>query len=122
VDVSATGYYFDEVTNSVSGGPITLHAYSDLSTTSVLNVNLLSTLAYQRIQKLVTTSGKSFTDAQTQAESEVLAALNVQHGASYGPFTTLDISQNADAPRSTIPWPIPGLQGRIWSRHTRCRR
>jgi hypothetical protein len=97
VGITATGYYFDEVANTVSGGPVTLNSYSDLSKTSVLNVNLLTTLAYQRIQKLVSTSGMTFADATTQAENEVLAALNIQHGASYGPFNALDMSKGTDA-------------------------
>jgi len=94
--VNATGYYFDEVANSISSGQVTLNGYSDLSSTSVLNVNLLTTLAYQRIQTLVTKSNLTFAAAQTQGENEVLAALNILHGSSYGTFSTLDISNSSD--------------------------
>jgi hypothetical protein len=96
IGTDATGYYFDEVQNAISGGTITLNGYSDLGAATVLNVNLLTTLAYQRIQHLVTTSGKTFTNAQIQAENEVLAALEIQDGASYGPFSALDISKGTD--------------------------
>jgi hypothetical protein len=95
VGLIATGYYFDEVTGSVSDGPVTLNAYSDLSTAAALNVNLLTTLAYQRIQRLVS-SGMTFSAATTQAENEVLAAFGIQNGSSYGPFGTLDLSQDTD--------------------------
>jgi hypothetical protein len=95
IGLDATGYYFDELANSVSSGTVTLNAYSDLAADSVLNVNLLTTLAYQRIQNLVTKSNLTFVAAKTQAESEVLAALNIPSG-SYGSFGTLDISGNTD--------------------------
>src|SRR5215469_8484001 len=53
IGLNATGYYFDELANAVSSGPITLNGYADLTAQTVLNVNLLTTLAYQRIQQLV---------------------------------------------------------------------
>ena len=92
IGVNATGYYFDEAVNAISGGPITLNGYSDLSAVSVLNVNLLTTLAYQRIQNLVTKSGMSFTAATTQAQNEVLAAFSIQNGSSFGGFSLLTYS------------------------------
>jgi hypothetical protein len=95
IGVSATGYYFDEVQNAVSGGTITLYGYSNLATDTVLNVNLLTTLEYQRIQILIAKSNMSFAAARTQAESEVLAALNIPPG-SYGAFDTLDLSGSTD--------------------------
>jgi hypothetical protein len=95
IGTNASGYYFDEVANAVSTGPVTLNGYSDLSTDSVLNVNLLTTLEYQRIQNLVTKSSMTFAAARTQAENEVLTALNIPAG-SYGTFSTLDISGGTD--------------------------
>jgi uncharacterized protein YjdB/N-acetylneuraminic acid mutarotase len=91
----ATGYYFDELANAVSTGPITLNAYSDLSADSVLNVNLLTTLEYQRIQHLVTESNMTFAAARAQAETEVLAALNIPAG-SYGSFDSLNLTGSSD--------------------------
>jgi hypothetical protein len=91
----ATGYYFDEVADTVSTGPITLNAYSDLTADSVLNVNLLTTLEYQRIQNLVTQSNMTFAAARAQAETEVLAALNIPAG-SYGSFDSLNLTGSSD--------------------------
>jgi hypothetical protein len=82
IGLNATGHYYDEVVNAISGGTITLNGYSDLASASVLNVNLLTTLAYQRIQHLVA-SGMNCTAARTQAESEVLAVFHIPPG-SYG--------------------------------------
>jgi hypothetical protein len=91
----ATGYYFDEVADVVSTGPVTLYAYSDLAADSVLNVNLLTTLEYQRIQNLVTQSNMTFAAARAQAETEVLAALNIP-AAGYGSFDSLNLTGNSD--------------------------
>jgi hypothetical protein len=95
IGLLATGYYFDEVVNAISSGTVTLNAYSDLAVDSVLNVNLLTTLEYQRIQNLITKSNMTFTAARTQAETEVLAALNIPAG-SYGSFDSFDLSGSTD--------------------------
>jgi hypothetical protein len=95
IGVNASGYYFDEVQNAVSAGPITLNGYSDLATETALNVNLLTTLAYQRIQHLVVNSHLTFTAARAQAEREVLTALSIPP-ASYGTFGTLDLGGGTD--------------------------
>jgi hypothetical protein len=96
VGVVATGYYFDEVANGISSGTITLYGYSDLASDGVMNVNLLTTLAYQRIRNLVVNSHMSFAAARAQAEGEVLAALHIPAG-SYGAFGTLDLSGTSDS-------------------------
>jgi hypothetical protein len=96
IGVIATGYYFDEVTNATSDGTITLYAYSDLSAVSVLNVNLLTTLAYQRIRNLVANNGMTFAAAEAQAENEVLAAFSIHNPSGYGTFSTLDLSKGTD--------------------------
>jgi hypothetical protein len=95
IGLNATGYYFDEVQNAVSNGTVTLNGYSDLALNTVLNVNLMTTLAYQRIQVLVAKSGMTFAAARTEAENEVLAALNVPTG-SYGSFGSLDLGGSTD--------------------------
>jgi hypothetical protein len=96
IGLTASGYYLDEVTNAVSTGQITLMGYSDLSTDTVLNVNLLTTLAYQRIQFLVANSGLTFAAAKKQAEGEVLKAFHIPNPSSYGSFGTLDLSKTSD--------------------------
>lgn len=95
IGLIATGYYFDELANAVSTGPVTLNGYSDLSVDSVLNANLLTTLAYQRIQNLVTKSNMPFAAARAQAEGEVLTALGIPN-ADYGSFSTLDLGGNTN--------------------------
>lgn len=94
IGVNATGYYFDETRGRTSTAPITLSGYTDLSATSVMNVNLLTTLAYKRIEHLVANSGMSFAAAQEQAENTVLAALGVP--GNYGRLGSLDISSGTE--------------------------
>jgi hypothetical protein len=96
IGMNASGYYFDEVANAISTGPVTLDGYSDLSATPTLNLNLLTTLAYQRIRNLVTKSGLTFSAAQTQAEGEVLSAFNIQNASVYGHFSSLDLSKGTE--------------------------
>ena len=100
VSVAAAGYYFDESSGVVSSGQITLYGLSDLSADSSLNVNLLTTLAFQRIQVLITQSGLSFSAARTQAEGEVLTALGIRKGAIGTAFGTLDIAAGTDGARA----------------------
>jgi len=98
LSVNATGYYFDEVLGVVSSGPVTLTSYNDLATDSTLNVNLLTTLAYRRIENLMRNSSMTFAAARAQAEREVLKALNIPAG-SYGAFGTLDLKGNHEGDR-----------------------
>jgi hypothetical protein len=94
--MTATGAYTDEVTGTASDGPVTLRAYANLGTETVLNVNVLTTLAYTRINTLLNTNAMTFADARAQAEREVLAAFGIVVGASPGAFGSLDAGGAAD--------------------------
>ena len=94
--VTATGSYADEVTGAASDGPVTLTSYANLGSESVLNVNVLTTLAYARINTLLNTNGMTFADARAQAEREVLAAFGIVLGTSPGAFGSLDASADTD--------------------------
>ncbi len=101
IDLTATGKYYDEVVNAVSAGTVTLSSYAS-SSDAYLNVNILTTLAYQRIKTLVR-SGMTFSAARRQAENEVLIALNFRDGNSqngiFGSslnFGSLDLSKGRD--------------------------
>jgi alpha-tubulin suppressor-like RCC1 family protein len=100
VSVAAAGYYFDESSGVVSSAPITLYGLSDVSADSSLNVNLLTMLAFQRIQVLITRSGLSFSAARAQAEGEVLTALGIRKGSIGSAFGTLDIAAGTDGARA----------------------
>jgi len=85
-----SGYYRSELTGELANDQITLMAYSDLDSDRLVNVNLLTTLAGPRIEKLVqdktntATYGK-FAAARTQAQKEVLAAFRIYNAAALLP-------------------------------------
>ena len=75
--ITATGYFFNEVTGALSQGMINLNALVDLSDKSSVNVNLLTHLKSQRIQKLIE-DGKTFKEAASQAQEELMTAFGLQ--------------------------------------------
>ncbi|MBO7300171.1 MAG: leucine-rich repeat domain-containing protein [Tidjanibacter sp.] len=77
VEIIATGYYFDEVEGEISAGPLTLRSIANLEEGVQTNVNLLTTLTYNRIKNLVTNEGKEIAEAQKQAEKELYTALGI---------------------------------------------
>lgn len=76
-EMMATGYFFNEVKGSLSTGTLVLRSLVDLSDNSTVNVNILTHLKYPRIKKLIE-SGKSFKEANTQAQTELLSAFGLQ--------------------------------------------
>ena len=76
-DIIATGYYFDEVVGKISSSMLTLRSIADLEDGAATNVNILTTLTYNRIKSLVTNDGKDVTEAQNQAEKELYTALGI---------------------------------------------
>lgn len=93
VEVKANGYYYIENTGKKSESSINLQAFSQSGRR--VNVNLLTTLAYNRIKYLVH-SGLSFSDAQNRAQIEVLTALGLGNSTS-ADFTEMNIAGSGDA-------------------------
>lgn len=69
------GYYINEYTGKKSSKAITLNGLVELGDGKDININILSHLAFNRINYLVQ-EGASVADAQKQAEAEVLKAFN----------------------------------------------
>ena len=76
-EIIATGYYYDEVEGKISASPLTLRSIADLKDGAQTNVNLLTSLTYNRIKNLVTNDGKGISEAQEQAEKELYTALGI---------------------------------------------
>ena len=53
VELSADGYYFNEVSGSLSTAKLTLSALSDLTDNSSVNVNLMTHLEKKRVEYLI---------------------------------------------------------------------
>ncbi len=81
MDLNATGNYFDELLNVTSTGPVTLSSYA-INSDASLNINILTTLAYQRIKTLINKAGSltqgNFLAARLQAEKEVLNFFHIR--------------------------------------------
>jgi hypothetical protein len=90
--LTASGYYFNEVYGQVSPAQLTLQAYVNVENKNRINVNILTHLTKQRIEKLVA-NGKTIDDAKTQAEQEFLSFLG-QSSALDCEFEDMDISQS----------------------------
>lgn len=95
IELKADGFYYNEVKGEKSNAQLTLYALSDLNSTSSLNVNILSHLEKQRVEYLVK-SGIEFSEAKTQAQSEVLQIFNIEV-EEYVESELLDISKEGEA-------------------------
>jgi len=90
-EVIIEGFYFDELNGELSAAPISLRTMADLSAGTQVNVNLLTHLEKQRLSTLVS-GGADFADARARAQTEVLAAFNID-GVGLAEFGEMDVSQ-----------------------------
>ena len=63
VRLEATGYYFNLVSGSTSDSELTLVGYTDISSATTANVNVLTHLEHRRVKYLIN-SGLSFAEAK----------------------------------------------------------
>lgn len=96
VEIIATGFYFNEVTGTLSNANITLRALANLESGGNVNINLLTTLEKDRIIHLIRNEDKSFQQAKEQAETEILSIFNIsiQDGTT---FEDMDISRDGSS-------------------------
>ena len=76
--LTADGFFFNEVRGSLSTSPIKLDAIVDLSDNATVNVNVLTHLKSNRIVYLVTDEKKTFKEANSQAQNELLSQFGLQ--------------------------------------------
>jgi hypothetical protein len=95
VELAAVGYYFNEVSGSLSSAPLTLSALSDLTDSSSVNVNLMTHLEKKRVEYLMDNSKMTFAAAKTQAQTEILKFFNIDN-VTLSNSETLDISKSGD--------------------------
>jgi sugar lactone lactonase YvrE len=95
VEIITEGYYYNEVTGALSDSPLTLWVYADLKSSPKVNVNILTSLAHDRIKHLMA-AGAGFAGAAAQAQSEVLAVFAISN-SSLNDFSGMDISADGDS-------------------------
>ncbi|TBW25894.1 fibronectin type III domain-containing protein [Gramella sp. KN1008] len=77
VEIKAQGSYYNEVTGSDSENKISLIAISDISSSTTINLNVLTHLESKRVLYLLQ-EGKTFGEAKQTAQKEVLALFDLQ--------------------------------------------
>lgn len=75
--ITVNGYYRDETTGNKSSQNILLKAITDLTGRTKANVNILSSIEYDRVYHLVTKEGLTVGKAKTQAEQEIFEAFHL---------------------------------------------
>ena len=75
--VSVSGKYLEAKSGRLSEKELTLYALTDLNVHDSVNVNLFTTLEYERVRELVKNKKLSFADAKKQARNELLDAFHV---------------------------------------------
>ncbi|MCR8894963.1 hypothetical protein [Bacteroides sp. ET336] len=99
-ELTANGYFFNEVDGELSSGTLNLRALVDLSDETTVNVNLLTHLKYQRIQKLIA-EGMKFREANKQAQKELFTAFGLQKYAEKD-ASTFSIAEGTDESAALI--------------------
>ena len=94
VELIANGFYFNENTGKVSAAQLTLHALSDLTDSSTINVNILTELEKGRVEYLIS-KGEDFKSSKIQAQKEILKIFEIsKHDLKSSEY--LDISKDGD--------------------------
>ncbi|PCJ16987.1 MAG: hypothetical protein COB04_09665 [Gammaproteobacteria bacterium] len=92
VEVIANGFYFNEVAGALSDAAITLRAIGDMSNSTQINVNALTTISAPRVRHLVG-QGKSYIEAKLQGETDTLEAFGISTQTVLG-FEDMNISRS----------------------------
>ncbi|MCT4601182.1 MAG: LamG domain-containing protein [Marinifilaceae bacterium] len=96
VEIIAKGYYFNEITGKIDG-PISLRTISNLEEKN-LNINILTTLAKNRIIQLINSGKKTYKEAKKQAQEEILKIFNIPQEFidKISNFENMDISKKGN--------------------------
>lgn len=76
-ELTANGYFFNEVTGQLSAGTLYLRAIVDLSKNATVNVNILTHIKYQRVLNLIAQE-KTYAEANSQAQAELFKAFGLE--------------------------------------------
>lgn len=94
-ELTADGYFFNEVKGELSAGILRLRSVVNLSNSSTINVNILTHLKYPRILNLIS-QGVTFDHANKQAQMELLTAFGLQKYAGKTDASQFSITSGND--------------------------
>ena len=80
--VEGNGYYWNEITNTVTEQKLRLNAICEVN--EEINLNILTHLEYDRVIELVQNQGKSFAEAKSQALYEILTSFGMEYNPTNG--------------------------------------
>jgi hypothetical protein len=95
VSLRADGFFFNEVFGRKSASQITLFGIADLEGKNNININLMTHLEKLRVEYLLA-HGKTFTEAKTQAQKEIMEIFNIEIDNMLS-SENLNISSDGDA-------------------------
>lgn len=81
VQLTANGYFYNEITGNLSNGTLSLRALVNLADQPSANINVLTHLKYARVLDLIEKDKKSYKEANKQAQEELLRAFGLQRYA-----------------------------------------
>lgn len=94
-ELTADGYFFNEIKGELSAGILRLRSVVNLSNSNSINVNILTHLKYPRILNLIS-KGVSFEQANKQAQTELLSAFGLQKYAAKTDASQFSITKGDD--------------------------
>lgn len=95
VEIITSGFYYNEVIGKISEASLTLRSLAENNDSAATNVNILTTLARDRIIHLMKTDSLEYTPAKKQAQHEILSIFNIVENEDID-FNSLDISKDGD--------------------------
>jgi hypothetical protein len=94
VDVASTGFYFNEIEGKLSASQITLKCLNYLHETRNLNLNILTSLSYNRLKYLLINENMTYDEAEIKVRKEVLKMFYIEISEiGETPFDQMDISK-----------------------------
>ena len=92
----ADGFYRNEVTGENSAATIKLRALTNLQGRTAANINLVTHLEYDRVQRLVTKQDSTVLKAKMAAEREIFAAFGIDNSGFKGFAEDYNILEEGD--------------------------
>ncbi len=94
-ELTADGYFFNEIKGELSTGTLRLRSVVNLSNSNTINVNILTHLKHPRILHLIS-QGVGFEQANKQAQTELLSAFGLQKYADKTDASQFSITRGND--------------------------
>jgi hypothetical protein len=95
VELMADGFYFDENWGRTTIEKLLLKAIADVSVKPEININVLTHISAERVKYLVQNEARTFNEAKTQAQNEILKIFNMD-GDDTDNYEMLDLSKEGE--------------------------